>query len=133
MIRLPKMSGKSGNVSPAPQRAKATLPKEIPGQFFVLDYSRAWEKFTLRLDDADKSSHDLGTDWLKFVFQFTRVWNVPVGVIELAVDYAKEFGRSQVVLGSWKVIQHKSKQIWPELDWNEERQYAGHLPSLASL
>jgi len=57
------------------QRGRAPVPKLLPGEFFVLEYLRELETFSLHVDDEDYSTYDLGNDTaeLQVLFRTLRI------------------------------------------------------------
>ena len=98
--------------------ATAPLPRELPGRFFVLEWNRDLEHFTLYVDDGQGSSYKLG-DISKSRFQF-RVW----GIEEFgarALDQAREFGRVQAIPTQNRILNlidrsHKRPLVWPKAE-----------------
>jgi len=82
--------------------AKAPLPDTIPGDFFLLTYDRDGEQFTLYVDDAGRSSYNLGSDIPTVMRYFCRIGFKILG--DQAIDLAKEFGAAQVIPADERVI-----------------------------
>lgn len=83
--------------------ARAKLPVEIPLTFFVLRWIPEIERYVIHLDDAKRSSHDLGHYAPQVVRQLTW-WRLPKMLAERAVDAAHEFRAVQVIPRQDRVI-----------------------------
>ena len=114
--------------------AKAPLPVQLPGEFFVLEWNKLRETFILHVDDAEKSSYNLGSDVQIAMMRF-RVWGLE-DIGNRAIDIAREFGVAQAIPKGNRVIPiferfaYKSR---PAPEFKEDNGYAGTLPSLSAL
>jgi hypothetical protein len=78
------------------------LPLELPGEFFVLQYDRLYERFVLIVDDEDRSSYNLHGDIPAIMGYFKRWGLEEVG--NRAIDTAREFGAAQAIPSDGRVI-----------------------------
>lgn len=83
--------------------ARAKLPTSIPLTFFVLRWLPENETYVLHVDDAKRTSYDMGGDALRLSRQLTA-WGVPKMLADRAVDAAREFRAAQAVIRSNRVI-----------------------------
>jgi hypothetical protein len=107
--------------------ATAPLPRSLPGRFFVLEWDKDREYFTLYVDDGQGSSYKLG-DLRKSQFEF-KMWGIEEFGARV-VDQAREFGRVQAIPSQNRIINlidrgRKRPMVWPKT----EGSYA-HLPDL---
>lgn len=108
------------------------LPEKLPGDFFVLEFDRDRERFTLIVDDADETSYNLGNDIQKVMMRF-RVWGL-VLLGDRVIDIAKEFGACQGIPSQDRAIPLYERPAAKALrtqrvDFSkEDSKYAGHLP-----
>ncbi|RKX65559.1 MAG: hypothetical protein DRP42_04545 [Tenericutes bacterium] len=82
--------------------AKAPLPKFIPGDFFVLTYTRGSGRYVLHLDDADGSSYNLGSN-VDFILRQFELWGYE-GIARDAIDRARTFRTVQVIPEQNRII-----------------------------
>lgn len=83
--------------------ARAKLPTSIPLTFFVVRWLPDRETFVLHVDDAKRTSYDMGGDALRLARQLTA-WGVSKMLAERVVDAAREFRAAQAVIRSNRVI-----------------------------
>lgn len=113
---------------------KPKLPETLPGEFFVLVRDHDRERYTLIVDDADRTSYNLGSDIGRLMIQF-RIWNLgPLG--DNVIDLAKEFGACQGIPRENKAVpvferpSDKARQT-QRIDFSkEESSYVGHIPAI---
>ncbi len=115
---------------PMQSRPKAKLPYELPGRFFIIVYRRYAASYTIHMDAPDNPSYDLGSNMDEIVRRF-RMWKQE----ELgcrAVDMAREFGKSQAIIKSARVLSlHRHAAVkQPDVFDKPERKSYG-LPCLA--
>jgi hypothetical protein len=107
------------------------LPTEIPGRYFVVEYSRVTQQFKLTLDLPDKPSYDLGGNMDEIVRRFRRWGHEAFGCD--ACDFAREFGGVQAIFNGRRLRSlHRMRGPAPRPDpfaQPERTSYA--LPSLA--
>lgn len=73
-------------------------PSKLPGRFFVLTFDREDRVFVLHVDDADKSTYDLGTEddigEMRLAF---RLRGYDANSVDRWIDLAHEFGAAQYI------------------------------------
>lgn len=82
--------------------AKAPVPTSIPGEFFVLTYTRLTGRYVIYFDDVDQTSYDLGSDIEKVWRQF-EFWGME-GLGRNACDRARNFKMVQVIPEQGRII-----------------------------
>ena len=92
--------------------ARAPLPDELPGTFFVLEWDRARECFILHIDDEDGSSYNLG-NVIETVMMRFRIWGLP-RIGNRAIDAAREFGVVQVLPEEDRIINLINRDVRPD-------------------
>lgn len=92
--------------------ARAPLPDELPGTFFVLEWDRACECYILHIDDKDGSSYNLGSV-IEIVMMRFRVWGFP-RIGNRAIDAAREFGVVQVLPKEDRIINLIDRDVRPD-------------------
>ncbi len=102
--------------------AQAPLPEKLPGEFYVIEYRRAADKFKLYVDDGDKTTYDLGGNIPRIMLQF-RLWGLKE-IGNSSIDIAKEFGAANVGIESGKVI--------PMFERPKQQVFVTHYPDLES-
>lgn len=112
---------------------KAPLPKELPGDWFVLGYDRDRDTHILVVDDEDGSSYNLGHDVQKVMRQF-ELW----GLKEFgnrAIDAAREFRLVQGIPSEDRVIRLAGHDTTPAdliarqlIEKEQEQGHVRHLP-----
>lgn len=94
--------------------ARAKLPAAIPLTFFVLTWVPDAEHYIVHLDDASRSSHNLGEYSPQVVRQLVW-WGVTPRLADRAVDAVREFRAVQVIPSKDRVInlfpRGKSKDV----------------------
>lgn len=107
---------------------RAPIPKELPGDFYLLEWDRDRQTYIIHLDDDDGSSHDLGGNVQAVMTRF-KLWGLKA-IGDRSIDVAREFGAAQAI-----PAQNRCRAIFdreafrnPELSW--KKRYAGFLPSL---
>lgn len=133
---LPKRRG-TGSPPLASRKAKATLPRELPGSFFVLAWDRNREVFVLLVDDRDGSNYNLGGDIQVAMTHFEAWGHKDIGC--RALDAAYEFGMVQAIPAENRVIQlteppDRAGVVVERLRALEEQEPGNvcHLPTLRS-
>lgn len=102
-----------------PQKGRAPVPAILPGQFFVLEYNREGEAYSLHVDDADRSTYDLGADAAELQMLLrTRVAEVDGGALQPSkvdqlIDIAKEFGMAQYIPQVGGLVEDRVLPILP--------------------
>ena len=101
------------------RKGQAPVPEILPGDFFVLEFSRANDAFLLRVDDGDHSTYDLGDEIadLRVLFR-TRTNAVNGGplqpeLIDRMIDIAKELGMSQYIPTLGELVEDRVLSIVP--------------------
>jgi len=83
-----------------------TPPDELPGHFFLIEYDRETECFTLIVDDmidaSGASSYNLGSDMPELMLYFRLIGLEEIG--NRTIDIAKEFGAAQAILRDGRVV-----------------------------
>jgi hypothetical protein len=107
----------------------APLPERLPGAFFLLEYDRTTQRYTLRVDDDDATSYNLGSDIQAIMLRF-RLWgHKDLG--DRALDLAREFGAAQAIPGEDRVLALFNRTSDKKLDWSKEgTKYGGYLPAV---
>lgn len=125
-----RSDAKKPGVRPSMFRPKAKMPERLGGRYFVIVYRKGGDAFTITLDDADKTSYNLGSDRSEIVRRF-RFW----GHEDLGcrcVDMAKEYGIAQAIFNGNRVRSlHRQQRALPRPDvfaLTPRKSYA--LPSL---
>lgn len=104
------------------------LPDSLPGDFCVLVYDKLQERFTLVLDDDDRSSYHLGSN-VQVLMRTMRRWFEERQADE-AIDSAREFGAAQVIFESDRVVPVYEKPKKPDLFQQEKSNAPNSLPNL---
>lgn len=78
------------------------LPEKLPGAFVVIEYQKETERYLIHLDDATRSSYDLGGDIQRIMRTFDR-WGYSQLLCD-SLDFAREFGAAQAVFQSGRTI-----------------------------
>lgn len=113
-----------------PQKGRAPVPEQMPGEFFVLEYDREGEGFTLHVDDEDHSTYDLGNDIaeLQVLFRTRRTQDgAPLQPRQIGqmIDIARELGMAQYIpqqgeLVADRVLSIVLRSAPKGLDFNEQ-------------
>ena len=120
------------------QSGKVPIPDELPGRFFVLEFDRENRSYVLTIDDAERSTFDLGSD-VQQVRRVFRLRHFPVDRTDVLIDYAREFGAAQYIPRPGKHVQDEVIQLPPRLppdtsawSWKELEEENPHdwLPDL---
>lgn len=85
-------------------KARAPIPRTLPGEFAVLTWDPDGERFLCIVDDADRSSYDLGGDIQKVRRQM-RAWGMEPAVADEAIDRAREFRACQFIPSQQRTVQ----------------------------
>lgn len=86
-----------------PVKGQAPIPDPLPGRFFVLEYDRESQSYTLFVDDEERSSYDLGLEIADIQAYFHARLNdkqkpkYPKRQIDDWIDYARGFGAAQYI------------------------------------
>jgi hypothetical protein len=101
-------------------------PVPLPGSFYVLEYSKDSEVFTLYADDAVQSSYDLGS------LTPARVYLTLFGGkdADLAMDHAMQFGAVQVIPQERRVLALFDRNPAPVDVFEKVQPDAHYLPAL---
>jgi hypothetical protein len=107
---------------------KAPLPKELPGDFFLLEWNRDLQSFIIHLDDDDASSHNLGGNIQAVMMRF-KLWGLKA-IGNSAIDIAKEFGAAQAIPAQNRCRAVFDREAFrnPKLQWKPS--HVGQLPTL---
>lgn len=128
----------------APQRGRAPVPSQLPGQFFVLEYDREAGAFRLHVDDADHSTYDLPDDSASLQTLF-RALTTSAGVplqptqIDRTIDIARELGMAQYIPTPGELVEDRVLSIIPRgpsqqgLQFDEDEDQESWLASLRPL
>jgi hypothetical protein len=113
------------------RRNEVLPPGRLPGEFFVIDYDRDTECFTLIVDDivdgSLPSSYNLGDD-IPIAMRYFRLAGIPV-IGNHAIDVAREFGAAQAILGDGRVIPLIA-DVSTDVDVFKEPAHVGCLPQI---
>lgn len=102
-----------------PQKGRAPVPSLLPGSFFVLEYDRESDAFTLRVDDEDYSTYDLGSDIaeLQILFRMCKsevtYAKLQPQQIDRMIDIAREFRMAQYIPQRGELVEDRVLSILP--------------------
>lgn len=95
------------------------MPEVLPGDFFVLEFSRVDDTFLLHVDDGDRSTYDLGDEVAALqVLLHTRTNAVNGGpfqpeLIDRTIDIARELGMAQYIPTKGELVEDRVLSIVP--------------------
>jgi BioD-like phosphotransacetylase family protein len=102
-----------------PEKGRAPVPAQLPGQFFVLAYDWEAEVFILHVDDGDRSTYDLGDDIEAVQALFRARTNAVTGTllqecrIDEMIDIARELGMAQYIPTAGELTDDRVLAILP--------------------
>lgn len=102
-----------------PLKGHAPVPDVLPGAFFVLEYDRDAEAFSLHVDDEDHSTYDLGNDLAELQMLFRTRTNAVNGgplqpeQIDRTIDIARELGLAQYIPTMGELVEDRVLSIVP--------------------
>jgi hypothetical protein len=102
-----------------PLKGFAPVPDELPGAFFVLEFSRDAEAFRLHVDDEDRSTYDLGDEIADLQVLFRTRTNAVTGgplqpeLIDRMIDIARELGMAQYIPTPGELVEDRVLSIVP--------------------
>lgn len=102
-----------------PLKGRAPVPVVLPGEFFVLEYSRDAVAFCLHVDDEDHSTYDLGDETAEIQMLFRTRTNAVNGgplqpeQIDRTIDIARELGMAQYIPTRGELVEDRVLSIVP--------------------
>lgn len=90
----------------------------MPGEFFVMEWSRSTATYILHVDDEKGSSYSLGSDYTTSR-QLFRLWRIE-DVGARAFDMAREFGLAQAIPEQDRVIALIDRDTKAPLNWKSK-------------
>lgn len=95
------------------------MPEVLPGDFFVLEFSRLTDTFLLHVDDEDRSTYDLGDEIAALQMLFRTRTNAVNGgplqpeLIDRTIDIARELGMAQYIPTLGELVEDRVLSIVP--------------------
>jgi len=95
------------------------VPEVLPGDFFVLEFSRLTDTFLLHVDDEDRSTYDLGDEIAALQMLFRTRTNAVNGgplqpeLIDRTIDIARELGMAQYIPTLGELVEDRVLSIVP--------------------
>ena len=115
------------------------MPEVLPGDFFVLEFSRLTDTFLLHVDDEDRSTYDLGDEIAALQMLFRTRTNAVNGgplqpeLIDRTIDIARELGMAQYIPTLGELVEDRVLSIVPrdanrglKFDENEDQKNWTH-------